>query len=1185
MPRFLLALLFAFLTACPTTDDDPTDDDDAAVDDDDAAVDDDDAAVDDDDTAPDDDDTAPDDDDSDCSDECLVGEQRCNAFTIEACGIGGDGCTAWVSGVDCSTLQATCELNTNVATCAPVSAAGCADGTRNGFETDVDCGGPDCAACPADDSCILDADCVSGYCDPALDVCRPPVAATCNDAALNGDETDIDCGGPNCAPCAIDSACAEDADCTSGSCDTGGTDTCAQAGAPTCDDGATNGDETDGDCGGPTCAPCSLWATCALDGDCSSGFCDPATDTCGPAVGETCSDGLPNQDETDTDCGGTVCAACGIADACLLDTDCGSGFCDPASDTCAPASGETCSDGVLNQDETDVDCGGTACSVCGVDDACQAGSDCSTGYCDPSTDTCEVQSTGDCVDGILNQDETDVDCGGDTCAACPVGDACDDATDCSTGNCDVGGSDECIDASTPSCGDGLLNQDETDTDCGGDTCISCDLGGLCEEPDDCGSGNCDINVTDTCVDPVVESCGDGLLNQDEVEIDCGGSTCSPCDLPSYQTDEDFETGDYSLFPWSLGSDQPSGNEWTIETDPLLCYEGDFCARTSPLHQPGETTWFEITLSVREDTVVQFQAEVNTEPGEHVFRFYVDGALQVEDSGQLGWQQYSYPVQATGPNGPDRTFRFEYERSAFIDPNHPPYNEVRIDLIDMPSWNTPPTQPETLTPWDGSLTTNDSPTFHVVSEDPDYDAITYEIQYDSDPAFSLPISSGEITSQYWTPTNPLAPGTYFWRARSKDDSDYRWSAWTPTWGFTVDPTSGYDEVWVQNTGEQFTLNPRTDLMVTGDTVLPQSFTKDTGWGPSTTFYGGGSITQTFSSLPAAAVGASGTMYVDTSGDYGSSNEYCTRYVDNANFGNNGGNTTTTSIPGVGTYVNGDRSLDLKCTNSVYVSSGSVRMRMTYTATVEQGWMTSPLIDFAQSFPSQDRWEKVQLIGTGALVWQVFDANAALIPDAALPGNAAGFTERTMHLWDLDTTAYPQIMLQVMIPAGGQLDEWRVLGNTAYEWQFSHDGDPEGWTGDDFGSSPTLSVAGDTLLLEGFLPGNDPNIQYWFPQPVDSSRFSTLEVTLRTSNTYSNDDVTVYWTSNFGGFDVNRSFSQEDVFLFSYQDLVFDLTEVPLPPGQIWQGDIASIRLDAVEQFVDQLLDPSDGWFEIESIALY
>eukprot|EP00121_Abeoforma_whisleri_P010692 Awhi_evm1s9864 len=50
----------------------------------------------------------------------------------------------------------------------------------------------------------------------------------------------------------------------------------------------------------------------------------------------------------------------------------------------------------------------------------------------------------------------------------------------------------------PKCVDGIKNQDETDTDCGG--------------------------VCDAC-----QTCFDNILNQDETEIDCGG-VCGQCQI-------------------------------------------------------------------------------------------------------------------------------------------------------------------------------------------------------------------------------------------------------------------------------------------------------------------------------------------------------------------------------------------------------------------------------------------------------------------------------------------------------------------------------------------------------------------------------------------------------------------------------------------------------------------------------
>lgn len=84
-------------------------------------------------------------------------------------------------------------------------------------------------------------------------------------------------------------------------------------------------------------------------------------------------------------------------------------------------------------------------------------------------ESCNYTET--CFDGIQNQDETGVDCGG-VCPACPV---------------------------SPTCFDGIRNQGEEGVDCGGP----------CEP----------------CV--IIETCFDGIKNQGETGIDCGGP-CEPC---------------------------------------------------------------------------------------------------------------------------------------------------------------------------------------------------------------------------------------------------------------------------------------------------------------------------------------------------------------------------------------------------------------------------------------------------------------------------------------------------------------------------------------------------------------------------------------------------------------------------------------------------------------------------------
>jgi hypothetical protein len=45
------------------------------------------------------------------------------------------------------------------------------------------------------------------------------------------------------------------------------------AGTVACDDGRANGEETDVDCGGPACDPCGAGAACLEAGDCSGEVC------------------------------------------------------------------------------------------------------------------------------------------------------------------------------------------------------------------------------------------------------------------------------------------------------------------------------------------------------------------------------------------------------------------------------------------------------------------------------------------------------------------------------------------------------------------------------------------------------------------------------------------------------------------------------------------------------------------------------------------------------------------------------------------------------------------------------------------------------------------------------------------------------------------------------------------------
>ncbi|MBI2659026.1 hypothetical protein HYX05_02915 [Candidatus Woesearchaeota archaeon] len=96
-----------------------------------------------------------------------------------------------------------------------------------------------------------------------------------------------------------------------------------------------------------------------------------------------------------------------------------------------------------------------------------------------------------------------------------------------SGSSTINNSQSNASAASATCSDSLKNQNETDVDCGG-SCTKCANQKLCLGNADCQSSYC--NPNGRCSSP---SCTDGWKNQNEIGIDCGGS-CTPCTNQSQQ---------------------------------------------------------------------------------------------------------------------------------------------------------------------------------------------------------------------------------------------------------------------------------------------------------------------------------------------------------------------------------------------------------------------------------------------------------------------------------------------------------------------------------------------------------------------------------------------------------------------------------------------------------------------------
>jgi hypothetical protein len=330
----------------------------------------------------------------------------------------------------------------------------CSDGHQNQGEIGVDCGGP-CAQ-----------DC-------------------CGDGIENDQETGLDCGGPVCAAC-----------------------------QPMCQSGAQDSDEDYLDCGGSFCPPCgtgfSVLSTTPVNYNGIDHLVLEVKINSPTATGATWCDDYQDL------CGsyGLVPTGCGDPFASMAN---GYGACASqwGSDGVSDSLGCNPSGGVYQAAQQAGYASATSDNSFGFH-YCDSGTCqktlCSGAYCNTSLsyiDTtkfkgftlCKQPPT--CFDGVKNQSEIGLDCGGPC------------AQDC--------------------CGDGVQNDQETGLDCGGPVCGAC-------QP----------------------MCSDGLLNSDEDFPDCGGSFCPACPT-GFQVlatqNVAYNGNNYLVLKVKLGSDQATGPTW------------------------------------------------------------------------------------------------------------------------------------------------------------------------------------------------------------------------------------------------------------------------------------------------------------------------------------------------------------------------------------------------------------------------------------------------------------------------------------------------------------------------------------------------------------------------------------------------------------------------------------------------
>ncbi len=201
--------------------------------------------------------------------------------------------------------------------------------------------------------------------------------------------------------------------------------------------------------------------------------------------------------------------------------------------------------------------------------------------------------------------------------------------------------------------------------------------------------------------------------------------------------EDWETGDFSRFPWTLGGDA----NWSLVTESP--YEGTYCAKSGPIVD-SQISDMSVTVNVTADGQMSFYRMVSSESGWDYLKFFIDGGLVDEWSGTYAWGQVSFPVTAGV-----HTFRWQYYKDGSVSSGS---DCAWVDYIVFP-YPVPPVTPPYQTEFEevGSTPTG----WHN----------------DTDDDFNWMINSGTTPSSSTGPSGDHTTGSGYYMYTEASDPNY------------------------------------------------------------------------------------------------------------------------------------------------------------------------------------------------------------------------------------------------------------------------------------------------------------------------------------------------------------------------------------------------------------------------------
>ena len=145
--------------------------------------------------------------------------------------------------------------------------------------------------------------------------------------------------------------------------------------------------------------------------------------------------------------------------------------------------------------------------------------------------------------------------------------------------------------------------------------------------------------------------------------------------------EDFETGDFTKFPWQLSSDYP----WTITT--TSPYEGTYCMKSGGAGVANVVSDMSVTVDVPNDGLISFFAKISCESNWDYGYFYIDGTQVGSFTGAGNWTEKKYDITAG-----THTFKWSYTKDGSVNNNDDCFyvDYITFNMIPEPltaGWHT------------------------------------------------------------------------------------------------------------------------------------------------------------------------------------------------------------------------------------------------------------------------------------------------------------------------------------------------------------------------------------------------------------------------------------------------------------------------------------------------------------------